>query len=382
MGLFDLLFGNKKQKELEAERQRKQEAERKRQEMFAQIQKRQEERRKEEARKMQDKKSGKAYLAVFSTEWCGPSKKFLKEIQAAGINNYALIDAEKEEALSTKFSISSVPTVLLLDENDNIIKKWIGYDDDDPGQSKFVNYIKTVPYSIFPYNPNTETPNPNRIAKRDAYFNKVKQARAEIKEDHRTRFYNLEDIKYRSMGNDFMLAPYDAFSFFKFPDAEVLFKLTNSEKIRRFLPGLGFNDEASTKKRLESFIYKVENQLGVTYVIRESNFPLGMIFVNTPLYNKKTMNLAIWTIDFYISDIYEHKGLMYHSILRTLNEMKEVMGAKAVYAIVDKNNQDCINVIGKGLFDLVDNTGFQDGRGGEAPLVYMIDLSLINFQRQ
>lgn len=380
MGLLDFLFGNKEKKELEAALQRKKEAERKRQEMFAQIEKRQEERNKEEARKKQVKKSGKAFLAIFSAEWCGPSKKFIKEIQAAGINNYALIDAEKEETLSTKFSITSVPTVLLLDENDNIIKKWIGYDDEDPGQSKFINYIKTVPYTILPFNPDKETPEQRTAARRAAHFNEM--TRAKINEDHRKRFYNLEDIKYRSMGKDLMLAPYDAFSFFNYPDAEVLPQLTNSEKIRRFLPGLGFTDEASTKKRLQSFIYKVENQLGVTYVIRFSNIPFGMIFVNTPLYNQKTMNLAIWTIDFYISDIYEHKGLMYHSIVRTLNEMKEAMGAKEVYAIVDKNNHDCINVIGKGLFQSVDNTGFHDGRGGEAPLVYMIDLSRTNFQRQ
>ena len=61
--------------------------------------------------------------------------------------------------------------------------------------------------------------------------------------------------------------------------------------------------------------------------------------------------------------------------------MKNIMGAKAVYAMVDKKNYDCINVIGKGLFNQIDNTGFHDGRGGDAPLVYMIDLSLINFKR-
>ena len=32
-----------------------------------------------------------------------------------------------------------------------VIKKWVGYDDEDPGQTKFVTYIKTCPYNIVEY---------------------------------------------------------------------------------------------------------------------------------------------------------------------------------------------------------------------------------------
>lgn len=410
MGLFD--FFNRKKREQEEQLRRKKEEERKREVMFAEIRKRQEERekeekemqkqlrlqqeaelkrRKEEQQKLEEihnqeeikredhDKKGNAYLVIFSTCWCGPSKRFIKEIEEAGITNFTVIDVEKEEALSSRFGISSVPTVILLDEHDNIIKKWLGYDDEDPGQSKFVNYIKNSPYIIQPY---SALSNAEQISDRcQAEQDILEDAQSSIIEDFRTQFYNLEDIKFRSMGNDLMLAPYDAFSYFNYPDAEVLPILANSQKIQHYLPGLGFTDKVSTKKRLESFMLKTENQLGVTYVIRVSNMPVGMVLVNTPLYNKKTINLAIWTIDFYISEAYEHTGLMYHSILRVLNEMKNFMGAKAVYAMVDKKNYDCINVIGKGLFNQIDNTGFHDGRGGDAPLVYMIDLSLINFKR-
>lgn len=207
-------------------------------------------------------------------------------------------------------------------------------------------------------------------------------AKSHIKDDQRSTFYNLEDIKTRSMGPELMLTPYDGFFLMKFGDADAqsLTMLAKSEKIQRFLPGLGFTDKETTKKRLMSYILKTESQLGVTYIIRGSNFPIGMIFVNSPMYNKKTMNLAVWTIDFFIADFFEHKGIMYRSIIRVLNEMKNAMGAKEVYAIVDRNNADCINVIGNGLFHQEDNNGFHDGRGGEDPLVYMIDLSHINFK--
>lgn len=96
-------------------------------------------------------KTEKAYLVFFSASWCGPSKSLLKDITDAGITCFTLIDAEKEDALASKYGVRSIPTILLFDENDKIIKKWVGYDDEDPGQSKFIDYIKNAPYKILPY---------------------------------------------------------------------------------------------------------------------------------------------------------------------------------------------------------------------------------------
>ncbi len=206
--------------------------------------------------------------------------------------------------------------------------------------------------------------------------------RSNIIEDNRKSFYRLEDIRYSSMGDDLMLSPYDAEAFFTYPDAALLPLLANTEKINRFLPGLGFSDESTTKKRLEGFIYKAEKQLGITYVIRGSNVPIGMVIVNSPLYNSKTINLSIWTIDFYIAEPFEHKGIMYQSIVRVLNEMKTAMGSTVVYALVDRDNIDCRKLLGNGLFEQVDNAGFNNSdTSKEPPLVFMIDLSKINFRR-
>lgn len=391
MGLFDFLFGSKK-KEQERFRQ-KEEARRQNleQERIARERERrlEENRRKEselQIRNQTDHTNSKneksdAFLVIFSASWCGPSKRFLKEIQEGGITDFTLIDTDKEENLAEKFSIVSVPTTLLLDMNENIIKKWVGYEDEDPGQKQFVNYIKSSPYYIHPYAELRRKKNPD---KQTVDMNNSTQTRnmKGIKEDLRQKFYELEDIKYRSMGGDLMLAPYDAQAYFNYPDASILPALANTTKIRRFLPGLGFNDEKSTKERLKGYMLKVESQLGVTYVIRSSNIPVGMIMVNSPLYNKKTMGLAIWTVDFYISEILEHKGVMFAALLRVLNEMKTAMGAKEVYATVDKDNEDCKRLLGKGLFTLIDNTGFKNrDKSSEPPLVYMIDLSTIRFER-
>lgn len=97
--------------------------------------------------------SNEVYLLLFSATWCGPSKRFKKEIEDAGITNYSYIDVDDDanQVLSTKYNIRSIPTTLLVTRKGEVIKKWIGYDDEDPGQVKFVEYINNCPYTIVQY---------------------------------------------------------------------------------------------------------------------------------------------------------------------------------------------------------------------------------------
>lgn len=92
-----------------------------------------------------------AYLLLFSASWCGPSKMFIRDIEKGGIHNYNLIDAEAHEDLCAKYNIRSVPTTLLVKTTGEVVKKWEGYDSDDPGQLQFVSYIKNCDYHIIPY---------------------------------------------------------------------------------------------------------------------------------------------------------------------------------------------------------------------------------------
>lgn len=93
----------------------------------------------------------KAYLLLFSADWCGPSRKFKQEIIQGGITNFSYIDVDKESDLAEKYRIRSVPTTILVDTTGNIIKQWDGYDDEDPGQSQFIKYIRTCGYNISLY---------------------------------------------------------------------------------------------------------------------------------------------------------------------------------------------------------------------------------------
>lgn len=203
-----------------------------------------------------------------------------------------------------------------------------------------------------------------------------------IAEDNRNSFFELEDIKYRSMGNDLMLAPYDFNFYLEAPDAKILPILTNTDRIHRFLPGLGFDDEESTKKSLKGYLLQTENQLGVAYFVRLKNIPIGLVHVETPLYNKKVIGKAIWTIDFFIAEQFENQGIMYNAVIRVLNEMKNAMGAKVVYALVDQDNNNCIKFMRKGLFKRISSDGFINNSGGHPPFVYMADIEHMQFLKK
>ena len=371
MGLLDFLFGSMKK---EQEQQHIEDG--RRQHLSHQIE------RINTLAAMANQETSTVFLAVFSASWCGPSKRFIKEINEAGVTNYAYIDVDKEEELSIRFSIMSVPTTLLIDEKDNVIKKWVGYDDEDPGQSKFVQFIKSYPKKIVPYkNISNHIVNQNQHTT-PSKNNSHTSTNMKFIEDHRTTFYELEDIKYRSMGGDLMLAPYDFNFYLKAPDAKILPTLTNTDRIHRFLPGLGFDDEEYAKNHLKGYILQTENQLGVAYFIRLKNIPIGLVHVDTPLYNKKVIGKAIWTIDFFIAEQFENQGIMYNAVVRVLNEMKNAMNAKVVYALVDQDNNDCISFLGKGLFKRVSSDGFKNNNGGLPPFVYMIDIEHMQFLKQ
>lgn len=199
-----------------------------------------------------------------------------------------------------------------------------------------------------------------------------------LEEDNRSYYYNIRNINPCFMDSNITLAPYNATAYRRYRDAIRLPQITNTDKIKRFLPGVNLFDKIAAEQELKKYVYKLENQLGVAYIIRVSDIAMGVIWISTPLFNKKTINYAIWTISFFIADAMEHRGIMYKSIKRVLKEVKLVMGAKYIYALVDKGNKDCVNVIGRGLFQRAVNPGFRNVNNlEETPYVYVADLSSI-----
>lgn len=92
-----------------------------------------------------------AYLLLFSAEWCGPSRRFKQEIINGGITNFSYIDVDQDSDLAEKYKIMSIPTTVLVKTNGEVIKRWNGYDDEDPGQSKFIAEIENCGYNILLY---------------------------------------------------------------------------------------------------------------------------------------------------------------------------------------------------------------------------------------
>ena len=197
--------------------------------------------------------------------------------------------------------------------------------------------------------------------------------------------FPIREVRVKKMGQ-VDLAPYDAFWYENVPDAKLLAMLANTQKLKRYLPGMDFSTEEKAKKALEGYMMRTEMGLGVTYVIRSQNMPIGMIFVNTPNYNKKTMGLYIWTIDFFILESMEHQGIMFNCLAQVLAIMKLQFRVPKVYAIVDKSNLDCINLLHNSrnpLFSEEDNSGFDDrSHPGESPRVFGLDLRAMNFQHR
>lgn len=58
---------------------------------------------------------------------CGPCKVLENNLKQANIEHEnVLVASDKGEELADKYSVRNIPTLLLLDDNDNLIKKFTG----------------------------------------------------------------------------------------------------------------------------------------------------------------------------------------------------------------------------------------------------------------
>ena len=65
-------------------------------------------------------------LKVYS-KTCGPCKVLERNLKQSGIEYINIdVDSEEGEKISDKYEVTMVPTQLLLDDNDNLIKKNTG----------------------------------------------------------------------------------------------------------------------------------------------------------------------------------------------------------------------------------------------------------------
>ena len=65
-------------------------------------------------------------LKVYS-KTCGPCKVLERNLKQSGIEYINIdVDSEEGEKISDKYEVTMVPTLLLLDDNENLIKKNTG----------------------------------------------------------------------------------------------------------------------------------------------------------------------------------------------------------------------------------------------------------------
>ena len=73
-------------------------------------------------------------------EWCGPCKVLDKMLQESNIEYKSVdIDSSEGEELSLAHKIRGVPTLLILDDNNNLIRKKVGLFPSNEDLITFVN---------------------------------------------------------------------------------------------------------------------------------------------------------------------------------------------------------------------------------------------------
>ena len=64
-------------------------------------------------------------ILKFFVSWCNPCKALSKNLEDAGIEHKS-IDVDENEELTEKYNVMSVPTIVVLDEDDNEVGRFIG----------------------------------------------------------------------------------------------------------------------------------------------------------------------------------------------------------------------------------------------------------------
>lgn len=72
----------------------------------------------------------KVKLYKFYADWCMPCKQQTKILEQEPLSVELIsVNVEEQEELASKFGVRSLPTLILVDDEDNIITSWHGITD-------------------------------------------------------------------------------------------------------------------------------------------------------------------------------------------------------------------------------------------------------------
>lgn len=194
------------------------------------------------------------------------------------------------------------------------------------------------------------------------------------------KYYSLDQLRQIPMGG-LRLQPIDAGIVFDKQQQEIVSLFAQkSPRIKRFLPNLNLSSSEDVEKYFSVFCQKTEMQLEFGYSIKMNKHGdvgyMGFIFVHTPLFNNVAINFPQWTIDFCIFEPLEGKGFMRTPLRHIMLMLKNEMGVKNLFAIVDEDNIQCQNFMKSLPFRMQPET-LTDPTTGKKANLFLCPLSQI-----
>lgn len=168
--------------------------------------------------------------------------------------------------------------------------------------------------------------------------------------DYGKSTFDIKDLIGVDLGGGFSLVPLDM-GFLEDDKFPLFATLTHgTPNVAKWLPGFDISTPESFLSHLRANILRTELGLGFSYIIRFRGGAIGMFFVNTPSYNKTTIGFPHWTIDFFLVDIFQGRGLMPKMLLGFMFFLKDRIGISEIYSIVDSRNLQCLAMFDNCLF--------------------------------
>ncbi|MBB6236758.1 RimJ/RimL family protein N-acetyltransferase [Pedobacter sp. AK013] len=175
----------------------------------------------------------------------------------------------------------------------------------------------------------------------------------------------FEKIRFISVGEDIILKP----TMIEVFDQEAAMYLLNSKTVgvKKYLPSVYVETIEEAKKKLLNFSEKMLLRGSILYGIRQRKMqaPMGYIHLNTPLMQT---GLNSWTLDFWLGENAQGKGLMTASLYYVLQYLQNY-GVSEIKALVHSDNEKSINVLERLGFGKINQES-----GGEQRFLYVINL--------